>query len=164
MSELKRLSTSYLELEDRVRLVGETSDGAVMVLWLSQRLLLRLVPVLLEGIETQGTDASYREILQSFAQQTARAELKAEPPVQARHDSQAWLVHSVDVAKTEKALWLTFRGANGQQGFISLEPRLLRQWLGIVYDNCRQANWPLGVWPEWLQNSAVQAVQPAVLH
>ena len=164
MTELKRLSTGYLENEDRIRLVGETADGAAVVLWLTQHLLLRLVPVLIEGIEAQGADASHREILHGFAQQSARAALKAEPPVQPAHDSQAWLVQSIDVAKIEKTLRLTFKGEGGQQGFVTLEPRLLRQWLGIVYETCRNANWPLAVWPEWLQDSTTPVKQPAILH
>ena len=164
MTELKRLSTGYLDVEDRIRLVGETGDGAAVVLWLTQRLLLRLVPALLESIETQGADASYQEILHGFAQQTARAALKPEPPVQAKPDSPAWLVHSVDLAKTEKALRLTFKAASGQQAFVMLEPRPLRQWLGMVHETCCQANWPLFVWPQWLQDSATQTAQPAVLH
>lgn len=164
MDELKRLSTCHQEVEDRIRLVGETDNGAVVVLWLTQRLLLRLVPVLLEGLETSGTDAAYHEILNGFAQQTARAALKPELPVHAAQDSQAWLVHSVDIAKTTEALHLTFKGASGQQGFITLQPRLLHQWLGIMYDTCRNANWPLSVWPQWLQDNAVQTSQPAVLH
>lgn len=59
MNELKRLSTGHQEVEDRIRLVGETGNGAVVVLWLTQRLLLRLVPILLEGLETSVTDAAY---------------------------------------------------------------------------------------------------------
>ena len=41
---LGRVTTVYVDVEDRFRLSGEAQDGLVLVLWLTQRLLCRLVP------------------------------------------------------------------------------------------------------------------------
>ena len=42
MAELQRFTTEYVEIEDRIRLAGETAPGHTVVLWLTQRLLARL--------------------------------------------------------------------------------------------------------------------------
>ena len=44
MMDLSRVTTVYVDVEDRFRLSGETQDGQVLVLWPTQRLLCRLVP------------------------------------------------------------------------------------------------------------------------
>ena len=36
---LQRVTTAYLENEDRLRLTGELADGDTVVCWLTQRLL-----------------------------------------------------------------------------------------------------------------------------
>lgn len=66
MAELQRFTTEYVEIEDRIRLAGETAPGHTVVLWLTQRLLARLLPHLLQWLEQQ-TGATIRgDILQGF--------------------------------------------------------------------------------------------------
>lgn len=48
---LNRVTTVYVDLEDRFRLSGKTQDGQVLVLWLTQRLLCRLVPHLVRWLD-----------------------------------------------------------------------------------------------------------------
>ena len=50
MNELQKVTVEYDENEDRIRLAGEGADGVRAVLWVSQRLLRRLVPVLVNWI------------------------------------------------------------------------------------------------------------------
>lgn len=79
---LERLSLRYDSTQDRVRLAGELNTGQAAVLWLTQRLLLRLVPHLCRWLEQHGapagaawapsaTPAQYRDAMQFFAQQAA---------------------------------------------------------------------------------------------
>ena len=49
---LQRVTTAYLENEDRLRLTGELADGDTVVCWLTQRLLNRLVPGLIKRTPT----------------------------------------------------------------------------------------------------------------
>lgn len=65
------------------------TGGATVVLWLTQRLMQRLLPVSLQSLKKK-VDASHAEILQGFAQQTAKAELVAAQPVSAGQGNQAW--------------------------------------------------------------------------
>lgn len=50
---LQRVTTAYLENEDRLRLTGKLADGDIVVLWLTQRLLSRLVPHLTTWLARQ---------------------------------------------------------------------------------------------------------------
>ncbi|NBC50029.1 MAG: hypothetical protein GVY22_19090 [Gammaproteobacteria bacterium] len=56
MSELKRITITYSPHEDRVRLSGERANTEREAIWLTRRLLDRLLPVLIEWIEHEGND------------------------------------------------------------------------------------------------------------
>lgn len=163
MAELQRITTEYVDVEDRIRVAGEVSGGAPVLLWLTQRLLQRLLPVLLQGLEGQGADTLNAEVLHGFAQQAARAELLPEPPVQAGQTSMAWLVLSVDITQSPDAVRLSFKGAHDHQVSLTMASKPLRQWLGILCDAYRKAGWSLQVWPPWLQESGEPAFQQAVV-
>lgn len=158
---LERITTEYIDTEDRIRISGEVGNDVPVVIWLTQRLLQRLLPMLLQWLENQNADMPHAEILQGFAQQAAKAELTPQAPVLACCDSTAWLVVlSVDVVQSEQAVSLTFYGGNGQEPVsLTLAATPLRQWLSIVYGAYLKAEWPIKIWPGWLQESL-----PAVVH
>lgn len=165
MMKLKRLTTEYVDFEDRIRLTGEASAGERVVLWLPQRLLQRMLPVLLGWLEPQAGQAPHTEVLQGFAQQAARAELPLQAPVTAEAGSAGWLVHSVDITQTPQAVRLTFCDAAGRAATVTLATKPLRQWLNIVHDAYSKAEWPRGVWPEWVREGAASNGQSdVVLH
>lgn len=163
-SSLQRITTEYIDLEDRVRLSGETDNATTVVVWLTQRMLERLLPALLQWLERQSADIPRAEMLQGFAQQAAEAGLTPQPPVRAGADSMAWLVLSVDVTQTEQAVSLIFRGVEGQDISLALAANPLRQWLAIVHDAYFKAGWSLAVWPEWVRARPLPTLQQVVLH
>ena len=87
---LTRVTTQYDQDQDRIRLAGETTAGQVQQLWLTQRLLLRLLPglwqwlqqlpqdgVAADAIAASATaDPQRHQALQEFAQQQASASLQ----------------------------------------------------------------------------------------
>ena len=88
MINLERITTEYVEVEDRIRLAGESEDNQTIVLWLTQRLLTQIISHLLGLIEKQSPTpgekgAPTSSLLQGFAQQAAEAELAPEQPVRA---------------------------------------------------------------------------------
>lgn len=177
MTELQRITTQYIETEDRIRLAGEDAAGNAVVLWLTQRLLNRLLPHVCAWLERQTPVADSHnygaavqaEIMQSFAQQAAVAALEPQSPVHSSAQSRSWLVHSVDVTTSDQALMLTFKdtdAAAGEPATLTLADLPLRQWLTILHDQYATAQWPLTLWPQWAldaKSSTRQAV-PAVLH
>ena len=181
MLALQRMTTDYIAHEDRIRITGECADGRVVVLWLTQRLLARLVPLLcrwLEGVAHPGKPASPAQRLgaavaqqaavQGFAQELARAQLVPQAPVPADRAAQQFVVDSVQLTSHAQAVRLVFKpaldagaalGGTAVEGTVTDEVTLtlsqqqLRQWLDVLHAQCRLAAWPDGVWPAWVQQA-----------
>ena len=168
MPELHRLTTEYIKIEDRIRIAGETPSGEALVLWLTNRLLSRLLPHLLGWLERQTGNNSRSEILQSFAQQAAMAEFKPQSAVQSQPQSQVCLVHAVDVTISEHNIKLTFKPAiaptSSEPIILIFQALPLRQWLNILLEQWRKAEWPIAIWPEWLADTRTyQLNSPSVV-
>ncbi len=148
---LQRITIQYSEAEDRIKLAGELSHGGTAAIWLTHRLLQRLLPVLSNWIEQHGEGKDQLEVFQEFAQHAARAGLDRQAPVQVAADSDSWLVYAIDIAKRPQLLALTLRGEHGQQVGIALEVTQLRQWLNILHDTYLKAGWPLDEMPMWVR-------------
>ena len=124
MIHLQRITTEYVDTEDRIRLSGEVKENVSIVLWLTQRLLAQLISHLLGLIEKQSLDVATTDsanpapassLMQGFAQQAAQAELAPEVPVQATDSAQSWLVLEVDFSLSpEGALVLVFKRDAGK--------------------------------------------------
>lgn len=153
MAELQRLTTEYVESEDRIRLSGQRVGDETVVMWISQRLLLRLLPHLFLWLEKQSGDAIPLEIAQSFAQDAARADLVAEPPVQRKSDSQEWLVTAVDLTPVSDALTMRFRSSDNKQEHFTMNAQQFRQWLEMLHSLWVAAEWPAPIWPSWLRGN-----------
>ena len=157
--ELKRLTTEYVDVEDRIRLSGEAPDGSTVVMWLTQRFLNRLVPRLAEWLERQTATQPRGEVLQEFAQQAAVAALAPQAPVVAAKPERTLLVRALDVTTTKERVRFGFKASEqGEvEAGIGFDAQGLRQWLGIVQLQYRRAEWPTSAWPEWA-NAQVQPV------
>lgn len=154
---MRSLTTEYIALEDRIRLSCDMAGSAPAVVWLSLRLLQRLLPVLLQWLESRSAVTLRPDAMHGFHLQAARAELTPLPPVRAAAGSAEWLAQSVDIAHLEQTLRLTFRGPGGKSATLLMEAKPLRQWLSIVHEAYLKAAWPLEVWPAWLRESAAPA-------
>lgn len=166
---LQRITTEYQPFEDRIKLAGLIADNQPVVMWLTQRLLRRLLPAMLGWLERQAPAATPRpEVLQTFAQEVARAAQVPAAAVPVVSGAAEWLVRQLDVTMSDQGIVLVFQqGADGELERIVLpmHATLLRQWLGILHDAFVEAEWPLDLWPAWLREAAVPAAGPAaVLH
>ncbi|CAN5385126.1 hypothetical protein BH10PSE6_BH10PSE6_47260 [soil metagenome] len=174
MTVLRRLTTEYVEIEDRIRIAGQTPKDAQVVMWLTNRLATRAVPQLLRWLENQAAPTSassrasapsqaVRRELQSFAQATAVAGLKQQKPVTARADDPAWVAKAIDIKASQSHLSITFRGAQDQSAGVRFDAMGLRQWLSILHRAWTKAQWPPLVWPDWIKTHR-SAPQNAVRH
>ncbi len=174
---LERLTTRYSSTEDRMRVAGALPDGQPVVLWMTQRLLLRLLPRLFRWLEVHGvaplpgveadTPALYCDAIQSFAQQAALQQLTPQPPVDTQKETPQALVESVSMGQSPVRMHLVFRDAGDSlQIGMSLGVQQLRQWLIILCRQWRDAQWPPDVWPAWLQDTALPSGHdaPSVTH
>ena len=154
MSALVRITVKYFHDEDRIRLAGETEQGGIAVVWITRRLLDRLLSQLVGVLEnacvqTLGADPLRAHTVQSFAQHAARIASAPQPPVRPQGEDEQWLAHSADLIFAEGELRLSFRGDDRQHVELDFVDDKLRQFLNILLDVYRKAEWPLTAWPMW---------------
>lgn len=171
-ARLERVTTRYCPVQDRIRLAGELSDGAQVLLWLTRRLACRMVPVLCEWLQNQDAPvhdgqvraeslntASVTAGLQAFAQQVACAQLAPDSPVQPAVGCTEYLVESLDLVRGLAQVELVFRQGDVAVAAMPLQAQPLRQWLSIVFRAWREGEWPLDAWPDWMLHACEAAPQ-----
>lgn len=176
IAAISRLTTDYVDTEDRLRLSGHVADAPPVVMWLTQRLALRVLPALLRWLDIQAGVASgqgraarstapeaQKQVVHSFAQEAALAELTPLERVEAAA-SVGWLIQSVDLAPGEQRIALVFKAADGRSAGVGVTAQELRQWLAIVRGAWLNAGWPEAPWPEWMKGEARPAGRQLVLH
>ena len=185
VDKLQRVTSIYSDNEDRFRITGEVDADSTRCLWLTQRLLMRLVPHMLEWLneiaraEGKG-DLGQAELMQDFAQQAAKARLEPQAavrvpsipdpnaPIETTPGASAfakiddtWLVQEVDISKsTNGVLTLVFKRERASGAQLAMAPIELRQWLIILHTQWLQAGWPAAIWPEWVDTSPKASEQP----
>lgn len=164
MPELQRLTTEYIEVEDRIRVSGELSSDETIVMWMSQRLLVRLLPHLFTFLERQSTKTVPVEIAQSFELEAAKADLTPVAAVERHKDSQEWLVSEVDITPSQNGIALKFKSTSGLETTLSLSKLSLRQWLSVLQTLWEGASWPIDIWPEWIKPGKSERSANIALH
>jgi hypothetical protein len=158
ISHLTRITTEYVDTEDRFRITGQVEGDEVVEVWLTQRLFTRVLPHYFKWLEEQSTSTLPKEIEQSFAQHAAKADLPQQSPVQHQPNCQKLLVQAIDISSSKEALGMRFKSSDDDAANLSLPATQLRQWLTIVRTLWQTADWPMGIWPEWMTPSESQTV------
>ena len=162
---ISRWTTEYIDHEDRLQISGEDESGQIQRIWVTRRLLERLLPLLTGWIEERFEGRPHGAALLQWEQAAAGASLanNPTPPVVAKQDG--WLVHSVDVNRGPENIELLFKEGAREPFGLKLPPQAMRQWLAVVHGQVERAQWGLPVWPDWIggAHSATDA-QKAHLH
>lgn len=164
MTPLQRITTEYVESEDRIRISGEGADGHPMILWLTRRLLDRVVPHLVGWLEKQYADLPRADLMLSFAQEAAALQLMPEPPVPIAEGAPQFLVQIVDISPLPEDITIAFRGEPACAASIAFAATPLRQWLGILYQTYLAADWTLAAWPDWVAPDSVASGEGHRVH
>lgn len=168
MPALQKITTTYSDTEDRIRVAGADGAGDAVVLWLTRRLADRLVRQLVAWLEEEDGGALAAlapDLQQSWAQEAAARRLEPSAPVHAKGDAPALLVVSVDLSRDRGRYLLAFRTAAGDDApFLAFSSTELRQWLGIVHHLYRAADWPRDAWPAWMAETPPADRPPLLLH
>ncbi len=146
--KIERLTTEYVQEEDRIRLNLEDPQQQRTTLWLTQRLLNRVVPALVKVLEEETSGKPQASDLQAFTQQRAQRDIEQEAPIPAAES--AWLVRRVDMTSRPKAVTLVFGDNQSETARLEMPRTALRQWLSILRDLYRRAEWSCENWPDWL--------------
>lgn len=157
---LTKVSLRYSPVEDRINMSGRIGESGVMVFWLTLRICQKLVGALSQFIEksTAVPSGSDKELVLSFQQSAAMVRNDSADPVVADNDAKSVLVERIDLTFKKESVLLAFFMPDGGVAHLTLALRNARQWLGILRDQYRQAEWPMDAWPTWFAESADRSV------
>ena len=141
-----------------MRLAAATTQGGTLVVWLTQRLLRRILPYMLEWLDQRAGSLPRRELTHDFAQEAARAALAPQPGVEASAADQEWIAIAADIGREPDGLTVNFRNSAGHAFLVRMSEIELRQWLSVVHALWQHAEWPMDVWPNWI--AAQTSVSP----
>jgi hypothetical protein len=159
---INRFTTEFSPSEDRIRMVVEDSQQKTIVIWLTRRLLVRLIEAMVKAIESETQGRPESDTLQSFTQHRAQQAQVEESPVRAVEGCSEWLINRVDLNVSHERL--TLKLFSDDECATLPMPRVnARQWLNIMYRLFEAAEWPFEQWPSWLQQSS-SVTQPALVH
>ena len=148
---IERFTTEYQAVEDRIRYLVSAKTGESQTLWLTRRLINKLLPALFDLLKEETAGSAMSDDLQAFSQDKARQSIKNEPPVRANNDSEDWLVTHVDLTPSKEVVKLVFYDENDHRVALSLPRHNLRQWLSILRELYNRAQWSENFWPDWLE-------------
>ncbi|MDA9901304.1 hypothetical protein N9D99_02175 [Gammaproteobacteria bacterium] len=166
MINIEKITTEYSEVEDRIRMSALTSDDTVMILWVTRRMLLMLIPPVSEWLDEKKNTSSQmseksKEMMNDFAQSEAQAKLKAEKPVtpekqrpQAGEPINSWLIHEIDVKHSNELMELYFKSTQNDVAKLILTKLSARQWLSIVHSQWIKSEWLMDIWPSWFTQAS----------
>lgn len=165
MLKLTKITTEYREFEDRISITGLASDHTIIELWASQRILLRLIPIIANWLDetksaTPKVDHKSKGLLNDFAQHEAKAGMKPEQPVKLENpilvdsarSSKSWLIQKIDVTYSDQFMELSFKNDEDSVAKLVLNKLYSRQWLLILHSQWIKSEWPLDIWPLWLSH------------
>ena len=146
---LSRVTLDYSPDEDRMKLTGLTQDGALVVTWLSLRLLGRVVPHLLTRYGTMASSLAASSLASKLpssqlSRQSGAAD-EAESPVLPASDTPAFLVAAADINQGADAIVLTLRDTASAVRF-AIPVEKMAYWLSGLKSLYQSAEWPMNVW------------------
>jgi len=169
---IQRLTLSYDEREDRLLLAAQCEDGKSQGLWLTQRLTRPLVKVLLSrldesispGAARMGED--HRLAMQTWEQSAAGIGQAHAEPVTVSREGAHGLIDTVNVVCLSNGdFQLVFHWPEKNALSFPVSATAMRQWLGILRQQYRRADWPAaGVWPAWFDAAQDTSKPPMVVH
>ena len=169
---IQKLTVRYDEREDRLLLAAQCENGQTQGLWLTQRLANPLIQVLLKRLgdmSAEGKAAHQQAALQVWEQAAAHRQYHADDtePVNVSPDGPHGLIDTVNVVcHFGGDFHLIFRWPSENSLVFPMTATAMRQWLGILRQQYRRADWPgRGLWPAWFEAAQLEHTdEPAVMH
>jgi hypothetical protein len=166
---IDRVTSKYDEVQDRMLFVCAMNDESVTSIWMTQRLLTRFVPILLNWLQEQMdvSDKAQAEAFHSLAQTRAQVAMKENSPVIAptKRDEEEvqrntpvivsgrtdeWLATTITLSKRPQELVLKISEADEVNAVVlPLPVAALRQWLCALRLLTKRSEWSVE-WPAWL--------------
>lgn len=150
-----RLTTLFDEAEDRLDLRLAGGETAGLRVWVTQRLMGRLLPSLFQLLDSDRAEAwqaTRVTVLNRMAALTGQPATL--PPVQAERIGTTILAFEVDVRIGPDLLVMVWRSREGQEISIPFDHEMLDAWLDVLRRCYRMAGWPEPAWPDWMKAEA----------
>ena len=151
------VTMSFSAIEDRIVMDSLDQSKKVERLWLSRRLLDRLIPTLTDQLEVNSSKTIPTELEQSLAQEKAEMDKKQSKAVEIRSKNPSWLVTHIQIGRSKNKFRLLFLGKNtnepmatNNQANFDLAIPNLRQWLNAIHKIYLKAEWETKAFPPWL--------------
>ncbi len=169
---IQKLTVSYDEREDRLLLAAQCEGGEAQGLWLTQRLTRPLVKVLLSRLDDAISPdkdrlrEDHRSVMQAWEQSAAAIRQAHPEPVTVSRDDAHGLIDTVNGGCLANGdFQLIFHWPEGNALSFPVSSTAMRQWLGILHQQYRRADWPVaGVWPAWFDTAQSTTKQSVVIH
>ena len=162
MFSIITVTLQFDPLEDRIIMDCSNKSKNTQRLWLTRRLLNRLIPSLTDQLEVNSANKISKELEQAFAQEKAEIKKIKTKSVVLKKDNPSWLVTSVKVEKSKfefKLLFLNEKGletvgkdGNQKKAEFILAISNLRQWLNALFKIYNKAEWDTKCFPNWIDN------------
>ena len=146
-----KATVAYEEREDRIKVLGESKEGGTVVLWLTQRLLGKLIPHLAGRLLDAKPDDDPRSLEAANAREAAKLD-----PVEEGRLVLTLVVDAVDITDSTSLTIMQFRGETRTAGLsaarLALDAAQLASWLQALRACYQKASWSQDCWllPEGL--------------
>ena len=188
MQSLKKVTSEFIETEDRFRLSALTTENEAVAFWLTQRLLTRLVAHLSKQIEIDSPQLSHAPVDKKtdnsdsdrntpidkktdnsdsdrYGQTSNRESSPEQSAVKIEKNIKPILITEVDIKFGKSDLTLVLKSGKKSWASISFSLTELKQWLEILYSLWHRASWPISLWPQKLiDNSSIKEVSTNTIH
>ena len=162
---LNKITTRYSAKEDRI-LICAASDSGEINLWLTLRLMKKLVPSLIEWLEKSSdirpetTTVDNEEApkagkamhgeLDSVLSNVIKKQTQPIKKVPLKQDNPSVLVQSIRCRYSENGVGLAFKWSKEGQAQLNISRENLQAWLKTLHTLWLQAEW-VDIWPEWME-------------
>jgi hypothetical protein len=154
----------YDPVEDRLRLDAVDAQGGKQAIFLTRRLVDRVIPVLvshLEGKTPEGVPADLAQGMSQSRARQARQTGEATPAIAADPETPTWLCRTMHFQKADHGLNVIFTDDTQVNAVMPMVEANLRAVLDIFLDLYTKAGWPTEPFPEWQKPEATVTLSPA---
>lgn len=143
---LTTFTTSYVAEEDRIAVDAMTSESETIRVWLTRRLLKRLLPTLYEKVLMNLSPSTSAQVAAAPKKKKPNAYAKDKQekaaPIVFSAGSPVVLATGASYQSSEKMIRVQFK-EEAKSYEIFFTPENLRSWFSIIQRLCRIAEWPL---------------------
>ena len=165
--QIQTFTGRYDPLEDRLRLDAVDAAGGKQVIFLTRRLVDRVIPVLVSHLEGKSPEGVPADLAQGMSQSRARQARQTgdtSPAVVAESETPTWLCRTIHVQKAQQGLKVIFTDDARINAVMPMVEANLRAVLDIFLELYTKAGWPSEPFPEWMKPEATLTVAPGQGH